>query len=174
MLGTERNVSGGMAPPRGETIAAPPLRVPPHNLQAEESLLGAMLLSRKAIETARPLVNADDFYKPQWGDTFAAICDIDDAGGTVDPVVVADHLYRTVGRDRNATAAQITSVLAAMANNCAATSNAERYARIVADHAMLRRLIGVAGEIADLAYESPDDVAAAVERAREMVHEATT
>src|SRR5207253_1936311 len=78
-------------------------RVPPHNLEAEESLLGAMLLSREARTPA--------------------------------------------------------------------TSNASRYARIVEDHALLRRLIGVAGEIADLGYDLPEDVAMAIDRAEAMVYE---
>ena len=59
-------------PPRGTGAG----RVPPHNLQAEESLLGAMLLSREAVGSATEVVTADDFYKPAHAHVFDAICKI--------------------------------------------------------------------------------------------------
>src|SRR4051794_41948890 len=69
-------------------------RVPPHNLQAEESLLGAMLLSKDAIAAAVEVVNADDFYKPAHGHVFDAITSLYSGGEPVDPVTVAEELRR--------------------------------------------------------------------------------
>ncbi len=74
--------------------AAFPARVPPHNLQAEESLLGAMMLSKDAIAAGVELVGADDFYKPVHGHVFDAITSLYGAGEPVDPVTVADELRR--------------------------------------------------------------------------------
>src|ERR1700756_3906148 len=106
-------------------------RVPPHNLEAEESLLGAMLLS---------------------GD---AICTLYARGEPVDPVTVAEELRRA---DLHDLVGGLPALLSLEART-PATSNAARYARILEDHALLRRLIGVAGEIAEIGYDLPDDVA---------------
>ncbi|HVF75934.1 MAG TPA: replicative DNA helicase [Acidimicrobiales bacterium] len=142
-------------------------RVPPHNLQAEESLLGAMLLSRDAIVDAVQIVGADDFYKPAHGHVFEAITSLYGQGEPVDPVTVSDELRRADLLDHIGGSATLVSLQA----NTPAISNAARYARIVEEHALLRRLIGVAGEIAELGYDVPDDVEAAVDRAESMVFE---
>src|SRR5262245_65769948 len=69
-------------------------RVPPHNLAAEESLLGAMLLSRTAIDIASESVAPSDFYKPAHGHIYEAITSLSARGEPVDPVNVADELAR--------------------------------------------------------------------------------
>src|SRR5207253_4667008 len=86
-------------------------------------------------------------------------------GEPADPVTVADELRRAGLLDAIGGPVMLVSLQA----NTPATSNAARYARIVAEHALLRRLIGVAGEIAELGYQLPDDVAAAVDRAEALV-----
>src|SRR4051795_11701759 len=149
------------------TAPTPAGRVAPHNLQAEESLLGAMLLSRDAIATAVEVCSADDFYRPIHGHVFDAICSLYGRGEGVDPVTVADEL----GRAGVLEAVGGLSALLSLQVNTPATSNAGRYARIVEEHALLRRLIGVAGEIAELGYAVPDDVEAAVDRAETLVFE---
>src|ERR1700730_1434918 len=69
-------------------------RVPPHNLQAEESLLGAMLLSRDAIAAAVEVCSTDDFYKPAHGHIYEAVCSLYSQGEPADPVTVSDELRR--------------------------------------------------------------------------------
>ena len=141
-------------------------RVPPYNLEAEESLLGAMLLSKDAIVAASELgVSADDFYKPVHAHIYDAITSLYSAGEPVDPVTVADELRRAglLGDLKG------PGPLVSLQIRTPATSSAARYARIVSEHALLRRLIGVAGEIAEMGYRVPDDVAEAVDRAEAMV-----
>ncbi|HEX2039126.1 MAG TPA: replicative DNA helicase [Acidimicrobiales bacterium] len=142
-------------------------RVPPHDLQAEESLLGAMLLSRDAIVDAVEICGADDFYKPAHGHVFEAVTRLYGQGEPVDPVTVADELRRAGLLE----AVGGPATLATLQANTPAISNAAGYAKIVEEHALLRRLIGVAGEIAELGYDVPDDVAGAVDRAESMVFE---
>ncbi|MCU1463533.1 MAG: dnaB [Acidimicrobiales bacterium] len=142
-------------------------RVPPHNLEAEESLLGAMLLSRDAVVAAVEIVGADDFYKPAHGHIFSAVTSLWSQGESADAVTVAEELRR---------AGLLESIggpptLVGLQARTPAISNAGGYARIVEEHALLRRLIGVAGDIADLGYDIPDDVAAAVDRAESLVFE---
>jgi replicative DNA helicase len=142
-------------------------RVPPHNLEAEESLLGAMLLSRDAIAAAVETCSADDFYKPAHGHVFDAVCSLYAQGEPADPVTVADELRRADLLDAIGGPATLITLQA----NTPATTNAGRYARIVEEHALLRRLIGVAGEIAEMGYGVPEDVAEAVDRAETLVFE---
>jgi replicative DNA helicase len=140
-------------------------RVPPHSIQAEESLLGAMLLSRDAIAAAVETVAADDFYKPAHGHIYDAITALFGQGEPADPVTVAEQLRRAGLLDSIGGPAALVALQA----GTPAVGSAARYGRIVEEHAMLRRLIGVAGEIAELGYEPPDDVAQAIDRAESLV-----
>lgn len=141
-------------------------RVPPHNLHAEESLLGAMLLSKDAIAAATEVgVTGDDFYKPAHGHIYDAICGLYSTGEPVDPVTVAEALRRQDLLDAIGGPALLVTLQA----STPATTSAARYARIIEEHALLRRLIGVASEIAESAYEVPDDVVGAIDRAESLV-----
>jgi replicative DNA helicase len=141
-------------------------RVPPHNLQAEESLLGAMLLSRDAIVSAVEVqLDADDFYKPSHGHIYDAITSLYAQGEPADPVTVADQLARSDLLE----AVGGASVLISLQAGTPAIGNAGRYARIVEEHALLRRLIAVAGDIAEIGYSQPDDIAGAVDQAEALV-----
>lgn len=142
-------------------------RVPPHNLEAEESVLGAMLLSRDAIAVALECCTADDFYKPAHAHVFAAVTALYTRGEPADPVTVADELRRSGAIE----AIGDPSLLLSLQVNTPSTANAGHYARIVEEHALLRRLVTVAGEIAELGYSVPEDVAEAVDRAETLVFE---
>jgi replicative DNA helicase len=152
--------------PRSARSAAPS-RVAPHNLQAEESLLGAMLLSKDAIAVASEVLDAENFYKPAHGHIFEAITSLSAAGEPADPVTVAEELRRAGLLDAVGGPAALVTLQAATP----AISNASRYARIVEEHALLRRLIGVAGEIAEMSYDLPDDVTKTVDQAESLVFE---
>ncbi|MCX7619646.1 MAG: replicative DNA helicase [Acidimicrobiales bacterium] len=142
-----------------------PGRVPPHNLQAEESLLGAMLLTKDAIAVASEVLSAEDFYKPAHGHIYDAILALHGAGEPVDPVTVADELARAGLLEAVGGAATLVSLQA----RTPATSNAAHYAKIIEEHALLRRLIAVANEIAELSFSMPDDVTKALDRAEALV-----
>ena len=146
----------------------PANRVPPHNLDAEESLLGALLLSRDVVGTASEMgVTASEFYKPAHQHIYEAIRVLSAVGQPVDPVTVADELRRAGLLDEIGG----FPALLELQNTTPAISNAARYVRIVRDTAILRRLIGVAGEIAEIGYTEPDDVAKALDVAETKVFE---
>ncbi|MFN2608085.1 MAG: replicative DNA helicase, partial [Acidimicrobiales bacterium] len=141
-------------------------RVPPHNLEAEESLLGAMLLSRDAIVAAvETRLDSADFYKPAHGHIFSAVTSLYEQGEPADPVTVADELRRAGVLDGIGGPATLISLQA----RTPAIGNATRYAGIVEEHSLLRRLIGVATEIAEMGYSVPDDVLGAIDAAEAMV-----
>jgi replicative DNA helicase len=143
-------------------------RVPPHNLEAEQSLLGSMLLSRDAITSAvEARVDASDFYRPAHGHIFDAIWSLYEQGEPVDPVTVAEELRRSGLLEALGGKGSLLSIQAATP----ASANAGHYAKIVSELALLRRLITVSGEIAESAYAQPDDVTMTVDRAEAMVFE---
>lgn len=141
-------------------------RVPPNDVQAEESLLGAMLLDRRAIEAAFEAgLSAEAFYKPAHGHIFTAVAGLFGRGDPSDPVTVADELRRAGHLDLAGGPAALVSLQAGTPS----IGNAGRYARIVADHSLLRRLIRAAGDIAEMGYGLPDDVAAIVDEAEQRI-----
>ncbi|HJM28714.1 MAG: replicative DNA helicase [Acidimicrobiales bacterium] len=140
-------------------------RVPPHNIAAEESVLGAMLLTKEAIADAIEILSSDDFYKPAHQKIFNAITALFAAGEPADIVTVADELGRAGmldGMGGNATLIDL------QANTPAATNTVE-YARIVYSHAQLRRLIQAGSEISEIGFSQPDDVVKAVDEAESLV-----
>ena len=142
-------------------------RVPPHNLVAEESLLGAMLLSRDAIADVLEIVEAEHFYRPAHARVFEAVHSLYSSGNPADAVTVAESL------ERNDTLQAIGGLdgLLSLQMNTPAISNAASYARIVRENHTLRRLIEVAGEIAELGYGRPDDVTKAVDWAENLMYQ---
>jgi replicative DNA helicase len=141
-------------------------RIPPHNLQAEESVLGAALLSREAIgAVSEQGLRPEDFYRPAHQHVFDAIRALYSTGAPADTITVADELRRAGLLEQVGG----TEVLHALQNATPAISNAAHYARIVQDTALLRRLIYVAGDIAEMAYGEPDDVTKAVDEAESKV-----
>jgi replicative DNA helicase len=140
-------------------------RTLPHDLAAEASVLGAMLISRDAILAAAEICGPDDFYKPAHGHLFGAIVRLEAKGEPADSVTVADELRRANLLD----AVGGPSVFVSLQANTPAIGNAPRYARIVADLAVLRRLVGTAGELSELGYTPTDDVDGALDRAEALV-----
>lgn len=141
-------------------------RVPPQDLEAEESVLGAMLLSTEAIGVAVEILTAADFYKPGHGHVFTAICGLFGRGEPADPVTVADELRRSDLLDHIGGSGTLIALQAATPS----TGNAGRYARIVEELALLRRLIAVGAEISEIGWQLPEDVTAAVDQAEALVY----
>jgi replicative DNA helicase len=143
-------------------------RVPPHNLDAEASLLGALLLSKDALTAVTETgIAASDFYKPAHQHVYEAVRVLAVSGEPVDVVTVAEELRRNDLIDEIGGQEILLDLQAATP----AVSNAARYARIVQDTALLRRLIGVASDIAELAYDEPDDVTKVLDEAETKVFE---
>ena len=140
-------------------------RVPPHNLEAEASLLGAMLLTTDAIIDAVQVVEAPHFYKPAHQAIFSAIRSLYDRAEPVDIITVSEELNRA-GVDSSIGG---TGALMALSAGTPAATNATQYAKIVYDHAVLRKLITTASEISELGFSQPDDVVKAIDEAESLM-----
>ncbi len=126
-----------------------------------------MLLSSEAIASAAGVVTAAAFYKPAHGHVYDAIHTLYAIGQPVDAVTVADELRRAGLLEAIGGPAVLAQILA----STPATTSAARYARIVEEYALLRRLVQVGGEIAEIGYSVPDDVSKALDRAESLVYE---
>ena len=142
-------------------------RVPPHNLVAEEALLGALLLSRDAFADVVEIVEASHFYRPAHAAVFRAVSRLYGEGLPADAVTVAEALERS---DAETFAAIGLDGLLGMQMNTPAMSNAASYAGIVRDTYLLRCLIAAGAEIVEAGYARPDDASKAVDWAESLIY----
>jgi hypothetical protein len=139
-------------------------RVPPHNLDAEESSIGAALISPAAAATIVERLEPGDYYKPAHQHAFRAIRSVVAAGSHVDVVTVADELRRAGLLDEVGGAAYLHE----LQNATPSVSAAGHYAKIVRDCALLRRMLYAAADIAEAAYSNAEP-AEAVARAQDAL-----
>jgi replicative DNA helicase len=153
-----------MATPAQALPAAP---IPPQNLDAEESVLGAMMLSSGAIGAVSEIVDASDFYRASHGHIYRAMLALYARGEPVDAITVVDELDR-LGHIEEVGGGERVTELAALVP---AASNAAHYARIVHEMATLRGLIRAGNDIARLGFDRPGETVELVDRAEQIVFE---
>jgi replicative DNA helicase len=129
-------------------------RVPPQNVEAEQSVLGAVLLDNDAINQAIEILAAEDFYRESHREIFRAMVALSERNQPVDAITLTDTL-RTGGVLEAVGGAGYIAELAACVPTAA---NAGHYSRIVREKALLRSLASVATEIASGAYDTPPNV----------------
>jgi replicative DNA helicase len=142
-----------------------PDKMVPHNIEAEQAVLGALLIDPDAIFRVNTFLRADDFYVERHRWLYDSILALHDRGEAVDFVTLCDELERREQLAELGGAAYITWLIDATPT----ALNVEHYGRIVERTSTLRRLIGAAGEIAALAYEDNDDVDEVVDRAEQIL-----
>jgi len=128
-------------------------RVPPQNLEAEQSVLGAMLIDKEAILKTEFLA-PEDFYKDSHRKLFETMRDLFEKGEAVDIITVTEELRQRGLLGEVGGVAYLTT----LANAVPTAANVEYYARIVQEKATLRRLIQVATEIARRGYAAEEEV----------------
>jgi replicative DNA helicase len=139
--------------------------VPPQNLEAEESVLGAMMLSPGAIGAVSEIVDAGDFYRESHAKIYRAALALYAKGEPVDAITLTDQLEER-GELEDVGGRVRLHELAALVP---ATANAAHYARIVHETATLRGLIRAGGEIARLGWERPGEAGDLVDQAEQIV-----
>ena len=142
-------------------------RVPPHNREAEQSVIGAIFLDPQALITASEILLADDFYQNAHKKIFETMLRLSDQGKAIDVVTVTEELsakkeLEDVGG---------LSYLLELANAVPTAANIAHYAKIVEEKALLRRLIRVATKIVEDGYTREDEVEALLGEAEKKMME---
>ena len=137
----------------------------PANPEAEEAVLGSLLIDPDAVLKVTSFLEDEDFYRERNGWIYRAILDLHERRQPADFVTLCDELERRNILQEVGGAGYITQLI----NNVPSAAYVEHYARIVERTATLRRLIDAAGRIAALAYEEADDVDEVVDRAEQIV-----
>lgn len=138
-------------------------RILPHSMEAEQSVIGSMIMDREAIIVASEIVLGDDFYNKQYGVLFDAMVELNDEGKPVDLVTLQDRLKEKDVPPEVSSLEFIRDLIMAVPT----TANIKHYANIVAQKATLRRLIRINEEIANTCYvgkESLEDILSDTEK----------
>jgi replicative DNA helicase len=140
-------------------------RLPPQNIEAEEAILGAILIDPDAIIRVATMIRPEDFYRERHGWIYDTALALHERREPIDLLTVCDELERREQLDQVGGTQYIT----ALVNAVPTSIHAEHYARIVERTATRRRLIDAAGQIAGLAYQEADDVDEVVDRAEQVL-----
>ncbi|MGO0063897.1 replicative DNA helicase [Brevibacillus fluminis] len=142
-------------------------RVPPQNIEAEQSVLGAVFLAKEALITAIELLRPEDFYKPSHQRIFQTMLDLYEKGEPVDLVTVTADLQDSKLLDEVGGVAYLTS----LSGSVPTAANIEYYAKIVEEKSLLRRLIHTATKIANDGYGRDDEVTEIIADAEKYIME---
>ncbi len=129
-------------------------RVQPHSPEAEQSVIGAMLMDREAIVIASEMLTKDDFYQPQLGVVFETIVEINNEGKPADLVILQERLRKKDVPPEISSLEFVRGLMDLMATS----ANVRHYARIVYEKSLLRRLIRINEKIADACYAGSEQV----------------
>ncbi len=147
---------------RREKSISNELREPPHSREAEQSVLGGLMLDRSAWDNVGDVITADDFYQPDHKLIFESIAALCSEAQPCDPVTVSEHLQR-LGKLGDVGG---LAYLGTLTRDTPGAANARAYAEIVKERALLRALVTTGGEIASSVWSEEG------ETARELVEQA--
>lgn len=144
-------------------------RIPPHSIEAEQSVLGAMIVNKEAINTAIEIIRPDDFYKEANKEIFEAIIVLFNKNEPVDLITLSEELKQ------RGTLENIGGVtyIANLSSSVATTANTKYYCKIVEEKSILRRLILSSDEIMTKAYEDSEEVEVIIEKAEKNIFDIT-
>lgn len=141
------------------------VRIPPHNLEAEQSVLGSLMLDKDAIIKIADLVKVGDFYKDDHNRIYEAMLALYEEREPIDVLSLANRLEEKKILERVGG----SGYLASLVNSVPSASNIVHYAKVVQKKALLRRLIGAAAEIVEMGYDDSEDVQAVLDDAEQKL-----
>lgn len=139
--------------------------IPPHDMAAEQAVLGCMLLDNEAVLVAIELLHSDDFYRTDHKIVFEAAQELFASGTPIDVITIKNKLeekgvFEKIGG---------VSFIAEISTSVGSSVNIKYYAKIVEEKALLRRLIKISNEVSQLSYEGHEDINAIMEKAEKGI-----
>lgn len=140
-------------------------RIPPHNLEAETSVIGSLLIDKDAIITVAPLIEADYFYNDSHGKIFSAILELYENRDPIDLVTVTDKLKK----QKTLKMVGGSSYLASLIEKVPTSAHVEMYARIVKDAYTKRELIAASTRLVESAFDEAKNVAEILDKGEQTI-----
>lgn len=140
-------------------------KIPPHNIEAEQSMLGALLVDKDAMTKIADIVGPEDFYKDAHAVLFSAMRDLYDRHEPIDLLSISNVLQEKNKLEAVGGRSSIMGLAALVPN----ASNVVHYARIIQKKALLRRLNTAAVEISELSYEADENVQDVIDKAESRI-----
>ena len=140
-------------------------RIMPHSIEAEQSVIGSMIMNRDAIMTASEILHGDDFYSHQYGVIFDAMVEMYNAGEVVDLITLQNKLKEKDLPPEVSSLEFVKDLLGMVPSSI----NVDHYAKIVSDKSMLRRLIKVNEEIANKCYSGKEKMEVLMEDTEKQI-----
>ncbi|WP_273888665.1 replicative DNA helicase [Rubrobacter naiadicus] len=141
-------------------------RVPPHDLEAERAVIGAMLVSEAAVSTVAEKLAAEDFYSETHRIIYSAMMRLYSRGDPIDQLTLTNELRGSGEFDKVGGRAYIFEIVESVPT----TANVSRYADIVRSKAILRAVIDASSRIAEDAFREPEDVGEALDAAEQLIY----
>ena len=129
-------------------------KLPPQNLEAEQSVLGAILLENSALNKSLEVLSPNDFYKESHRRIFSAILDLSERNDAIDLVTITEHLRQKNELEQVGGAVYLT----ALVNSVPTAANIRFHSKIIHEKALLRNLIQIATDIVTMGYEDSERV----------------
>jgi len=142
-------------------------RVPPHSIEAEQSVVGAMLMDKDAITTASEIISGEDFYQTAYGVVFDSVVELFNEGKPVDLITLQNRLKEKDVPEEISSLEFVRDLVAAVPTS----ANIKYYAEIVAEKSLLRKMIKMNDEITNACYLAKEPVEAIMERTEKQVFE---
>ena len=142
-------------------------RVMPHSVEAEQSVVGAMLMDRDAITTASEIISGNDFYQSAYGVIFDAMVELFNEGKPVDLITLQERLKEKDVPAEIASLEFVRDLVTAVPTS----ANVKYYAQIVADKSVMRKLIKLNEEIANICYAGKESLEEVLEKTEKSVFE---
>jgi len=141
------------------------LRVPPNNLEAEQSVLGSLMLDKDAIIKVADFLNIGDFYKDTHNIIYQSMLSLYESKEPIDVLSLSNKLEEN--KELEITGG--SSYLASLVNSVPSSANVVHYAKVVQKKAILRRLINVSNEITEIGYQESEDVEKTLDQAEQKL-----
>ena len=140
-------------------------RIPPNSLEAEQSVLGALLIDNEAVPAAAEMLKSEDFYRQDHKEIFEAVIDLFEAGKPVD-IISAKEQLKVRGTLEGVGGLEYLSTLSDIVPT---TANIRHYAKIVEEKSLLRKLIKASSEIMSLGFEASEEVTIITDEAQKKI-----
>jgi replicative DNA helicase len=140
-------------------------RVQPQNIEAEQSVIGCMLLDKEVIPTITKILKPEDFYRQDHREIYEAVMDLFDKAEPVDLITVSEQLKVRGTFDNVGGLEYLTN----LATSVLTISNAKHYAKIVEEKSILRKLIRTSSDIINMGYEASEEVSIVLDKAEKAI-----